>query len=68
MPFTRTALAAVAVAVGAVAPAAHAFVEYCVPHAPQSGHDVYVCHRPEQPGCVYGSLGAEGAFRTPACA
>ena len=63
----RRLVLAAAIAAAAVAPTAHAFVEYCVPHAQQSGHDVYVCHRPEQPGCVYGSLGAEGGFRTSAC-
>lgn len=59
MSLTRTALA-LALAAGAVVPAtAHAFVQVCV-HPTSS---VWVCHAPElQPGCVYGSLGAEANF------
>lgn len=64
----RRLVLAAAIAAAAAAPtAAHAFVQYCVPHAQQSGHDVFVCSMPERPGCVYGSLGAEGGFRTSAC-
>lgn len=62
----RRLVLAAAIAAGAVAPAAHAFIQYCVVY-PQQGHDVYVCHMPERPGCVYGSLGEEADFHTQQC-
>jgi hypothetical protein len=56
---TRAALLLALAAGAAVPAAANAFVEVCV-HPTSS---VWVCHAPElQPGCVYGSLGAEADF------
>ncbi|HEX8004551.1 MAG TPA: hypothetical protein VF519_17820 [Mycobacteriales bacterium] len=62
MSLTRVALA-VAVAGAAATPvAAPAFVQYCTPPTSVA----YVCHAPERPGCVYGTVG-RAAFRTEWC-
>ncbi|HEX8004550.1 MAG TPA: hypothetical protein VF519_17815 [Mycobacteriales bacterium] len=62
---TRLVLAAAVVA--ALTPVAARATETCVYVPNGDGGPAYVCHDTEQPGCLYGWLGAEAGLRFGQC-